>query len=181
MIDFGFVDAVEAESIGEPGERTFRLRVRVGDNYASLWMEKEQLGALGRGFSQILAERSPRRGQPAEPVEQFGPFPANAQVEFRIARLGLDYDHDSEHVVLLADDDGAAERGDSPTFRMEVSREQALPVIAQVEQLVAAGRPLCPLCKLPLPEVGADHFCPPTNGHSKELAVPEADPDEDLL
>ncbi len=181
MIDFGFVDAVDAESIGQPGERTFRLRVRVGDNYASLWMEKEQLGALGRGFSQMLAERSRQRGQPAQPIEEFGPFPATAQVEFRIARLGLDYDNDSEHLVLLADEEGAPERGDSPTFRMEISREQALPVIAQVEGLLTAGRPLCPLCKQPLPEAGTEHFCPPANGHSRELAVPEADPDQDLL
>jgi uncharacterized repeat protein (TIGR03847 family) len=179
MIDFGFVDAIDAEAIGQPGERTFRLRARVGDSYASLWMEKEQLSALGRGFSQILAERSMQRGEPVDPVEEFGAFPANPQVDFRIARLGLDFDHDNEHIVLLADDEGAVERGDSPTFRMEISRRQALPVISQAERLVAAGRPLCPLCKRPLEEEGAEHFCPPTNGHSTELPVPERQSDEE--
>ena len=58
MIDFGLVEAVDAEAIGEPGQRTFRIRARVGDSYGALWIEKEQLAQLGRLFSQLLAERS---------------------------------------------------------------------------------------------------------------------------
>ncbi len=58
MIDFEHVDAVDAEAIGPPGERTFRLRARVGDSYAALWMEKEQLAAVGRSFSTIRSFRS---------------------------------------------------------------------------------------------------------------------------
>ena len=64
MIDFGMVDAVDAEAIGDPGQRTFRIRVRSGANYAALWLEKEQLSALGRGISQLLADRAPQRGAP---------------------------------------------------------------------------------------------------------------------
>src|SRR5262249_22530542 len=60
VIDFGLVDAVDAEAIGEPGRRTFRVRARAGDQYAALWIEKEQLTALGRGISSLLAERSQR-------------------------------------------------------------------------------------------------------------------------
>ena len=40
MIDLGLVDAVDAEAIGQPGQRTFRLRARAGDQYAALWLEK---------------------------------------------------------------------------------------------------------------------------------------------
>ena len=180
MIDFGHVDAVDAEAIGPPGQRTFRLRARVGDSYAALWMEKEQLAAVGRSFSQILAERSTERGQPAADVEEFGPFPQQGgQVDFRIARMGLDYDDEEQLIILLVDEVGAVERGDSPAFRMAVSRDQALSVMAIIEEVVAAGRPLCPLCQQALEREGQDHFCPRTNGHSEDLEVPEAEATND--
>ena len=95
----------------------------MGDSYAALWMEKEQLAAVGRSFSQILAERSSERGQPSKPVQDFGPFPdQGGQVDFRISRMGLDFDDDDQLIVLLVDDEGAAERGDSPAFRMALDR-----------------------------------------------------------
>lgn len=179
MIDFGHVDAVDAEAIGPPGQRTFRLRARVGDSYAALWMEKEQLAAVGRSFSQILAERSTQRGRPAEPVEEFGAFPQQGGVvDFRIARMGLDFDDEEQLIVLLVDDEGAAERGDSPAFRMALDRNQALNVMAIIEETVAAGRPLCPLCQQALEREGQDHFCPRTNGHTQDLEIPDAEQDD---
>jgi len=179
MIDFGLVDAVDAEAVGPPGQRTFRLRARVADSYASLWMEKEQLITLGRSFSQVLAERSRLRGQPTEAVEEVGNFPQHAAVDFPIARLGLDFDQEQERLIVLADDGAALERGDSPSFRMEMARAQALAVIKRIEQVVSAGRPLCPLCRQPLNALGDAHFCPPTNGHSTELELPELDEEVD--
>ena len=56
MIDLSLVDAVDAEAIGAPGERTFRVRARAGSNRAALWMEKEQLAALGQAISRLLAD-----------------------------------------------------------------------------------------------------------------------------
>ena len=60
MIDFGLVDAVDADAVGPPAQRHFRLRARTGDQYASLWLEKEQLNEIGRIFSRLLSERSRR-------------------------------------------------------------------------------------------------------------------------
>lgn len=183
MIDFGLVDAVDAEAIGQPGERTFRFRARSGDSYAALWLEKEQLAQLGRLFSQLIADRSRLRGQPAAPVEPVGNFPLTPEVDLHVARLGLDYDTDQEHIILLADDQSALERGASPAFRMEISRDQALGAMTSIEDAVSGGRPLCPLCHQALEYEGQAHFCPGGNGHSKELEVPPRDladdPDDD--
>lgn len=179
MIDFGLVDAVDAEAIGQPGQRTFRVRARMGDSYAALWLEKEQLAQLGRLFSQIIAERSRQRGRPVEDTEPVGNFPQTAQVDMQVARLGLDYDTENERVILLADDAPTLERGGSPAFRMEVSRAQALGLMGSIEDAVSGGRPLCPLCHQPLEAPGQQHFCPHTNGHSKELEVPPLAGDED--
>jgi uncharacterized repeat protein (TIGR03847 family) len=138
-------------------------------------MEKEQLITLGRSFSQVLAERSRLRGQPATDAQEMGNFPQRADVDFQIARLGLDFDQEQERLIVLADDGAALERGDSPSFRMELDRSQTLSVIRRIEHVVAAGRPLCPLCRQPLNSAGDAHFCPPTNGHSAELELPELD------
>ncbi len=173
MIDFGLVDAVDAEAIGVPGQRTFRIRARVGVNRASLWMEKEQLAALGRAFSQVLAERSRQRGRPAEPVAEIGEFEGDADVDLQVTRLGLDFNDESEHLVLLLDDREALERGDTPAFRMEITRPMAMALIESIPPIVGAGRPLCPLCGRPL-EADADHFCPGANGHSDE-PIPAVD------
>ena len=175
MSDFGLVDAVDGEAIGPPGQRTFRLRARVGDSYVALWMEKEALAGLGSSFSQLLAERSRLRGQAGGPVEPVGNFPQRAHVELQVARIGLDYDVDQERVILLADDAAALERGDTPAFRMELSRAQALYAVQQFEAVVAAGRPLCPLCQEPLDHPGQQHFCPRSNGHSHDLELPPVD------
>ena len=180
MIDFGLVDAVDAEAIGQPGQRTFRVRARSGDSYAALWLEKEQLAQLGRLFSQLLAERSRQRGRPVKDVlDTVGNFPQTPQVDLQVARLGLDYDTDNERVVLLADDQTALEKGDSPAFRMEIGRDYALQAIKIIEQAVAGGRPLCPLCHQALQFEGQGHFCPGGNGHSVDLEVPPLEPSED--
>ena len=172
MIDFGLVDALDAEAVGVPGQRTFRVRASKDDSYAALWLEKEQLALLGRSFSQLLAERSKQRGRPVDPVAEMGPFPATPQVDLQVARLGLDFDEELEHIVLLADDAGALERGDTPTFRMEINRSQAVSLMRVIEDVVAGGRPLCPLCNRVLEDDGRCIACPGSNGHAKELPLP---------
>lgn len=178
MIDLGLVDAVDAEAIGQPGQRTFRLRARAGDQYAALWLEKEALLGLGRAVSQLLADHSKQRGRPPGPVEPMGNYPQRPQVDFQVARMGLDYDADAEQAVVLADDAETMAAGNSPAFRMAVSRSQALVLVGLIERVVNAGRPVCPLCKQPLEFEGAPHECVHTNGHSKE-PVPPRDATDD--
>ncbi len=47
------------------------------------------------------------------------------------------------------------------------SREQMQLLQANALDVLASGRPRCPLCGTPLPDAGTPHFCPPTNGHQK--------------
>lgn len=175
MIDFGIVDAVDAEAIGQPGQRTFRLRARSGANYAALWLEKEQLATLGRAISQVLAERSAHRGNPVGEAASMGSFVSQPDVDMQVVRLGLDFDVDTDRLALLADDQAGLERGDTPTFRMEIGRTDALSLVRLIGTVVSAGRPLCPLCGRPIEQAGQPHFCPGSNGHSKEVPIPGPD------
>lgn len=170
MIDLGLVDAVDAQALGLPGQRTFRVRAQAGGNHAWLWLEKEQLAALGRALSQLLAERAPRIGRTPSPAAEVDEA-LRADIELQVARMGLDFHADTERVVLLADDREALERGETPAFRMELTRAMAAALIERIPGIVAAGRPVCPLCGRPL-DGDAPHLCPRTNGHSKEQQIP---------
>jgi len=178
MIDFGLVDAVDAEALGEPGARTFRLRAAAGSSTAALWMEKEQLSGLGHAISALLAERAREKPRVAPVLTRVDDFGASPDVELHVVRLGLDYDGDGgqDVVMLLADDREALQRGDTPAFRMEIARMHALGLMQQISSVVSAGRPLCPLCGTAL-EGDGQHFCPGSNGHSKELELPAEDDD----
>ena len=46
-VELGLATAVDAQAFGQPGQRTFRLRL-LGEQAeaASLWLEKEQMQAL---------------------------------------------------------------------------------------------------------------------------------------
>lgn len=170
MMDLGLVDAVDAQSIGVPGQRTFRLRAQAGPNHTWLWLEKETLAALGRAISQLLADRSLARGRPVAPAPLVEDR-ARADFEIAVARIGLDFRAEPEHVIVMADSREDVERGTVPSFRMELTRSMALGLVRAIPEIVGAGRQLCPLCQRPI-EDGVEHFCPRTNGHSKDLALP---------
>ena len=87
---FGPATRLQAQAIGEPGHRTFRLMVESEDGRAAaLWVEKEQLQALGLAVEQLLAEFQGRA--PSKPPRQPPPetFPPNPTIDFKVGRLAL--------------------------------------------------------------------------------------------
>src|SRR4030042_1588088 len=129
LLEFGRVNSREAEAIGEPGQRTFRLRVSSGQRTASLWLEKEQLQALALALMRLpgqmgQAEIIPAAGERAEAVLACRVAPAH----------GRD-------------------------------------LVAMIEGIVAAGRPICRLCLGPIDPEG--HVCARSNGHRSEDELEE--------
>jgi uncharacterized repeat protein (TIGR03847 family) len=169
--DFGRVDWIGAESVGVPGQRTFRLMLLSDKGSAQLWLEKEQLQALAEAIARMLLEIDAERGADYRPrAEDSNPkpaeFPAVPDVDFQVVALGLRYDPERDLIAL--DIFEREEPEDSPpTVRCLTSRNQMERLQANSLEVVAAGRPRCPLCHMPLSEAGLPHFCPPTNGHQK--------------
>jgi len=161
--DYGKVLAVDAEAIGKPGQRTFRLLVRASEGSASIWMEKQQLEAIGVWLGETL-EQLDRDKPTEEPDEEPGDLLDAFSLEFRASQVGLGYAEDANLFAIQAYDSEAALAPQSPTFRCFVSRGQARVLSRKIALLVAAGRPICPLCEAPMDPEG--HVCPKANGHS---------------
>jgi uncharacterized repeat protein (TIGR03847 family) len=172
---FGPATRLQAEAIGEPGHRTFRLLIESDDGRAAaLWVEKEQLQALGLAVERLLAEfqggagtRPPR--QP--PVET---FPPNPTVDFKVGRLALGQDESElesgpRYVLLVYDIEGSGAEEEEPTqpatFGCRATREQLRALGRNIADVVAAGRPRCPLCGEPMDGGGKSHGCVRANGH----------------
>lgn len=169
-----------AGTTGMPGSRTFFLQARTGPRVTTVALEKQQVSVLAERVDELLDEVV-RRTKGETPVPAITPAAADdtaplelpIEEEFRVGTMGLAWDGDAGLVVVEAhaqtgDDDeeapepltDAEDRPDVLRVRMNASAARAF--ISRATRVVAAGRPPCPLCGLPLDPHG--HVCPRQNG-----------------
>ena len=184
VFEFDPPDRFVAGTVGQPGDRTFFLQATRGGQVTSVALEKTQVAALAERVEELLDEVLRRSGgtapvpavAPSE-LDDVAPLDLPIVEEFRVGTMGLAWDGDDERVVIeaqaiatetgeeepLADDDDNA---DGPALlRVRVSGSVARAFAKRAQQLVAAGRPPCPLCALPLDPDG--HVCPRENGYRR--------------
>jgi uncharacterized repeat protein (TIGR03847 family) len=173
VLDLGLVRGLEAEALGVPGQRTFRLHAHSGRGTVRVWIEKEQLQELAATIERLLGEIAQVRGvHRSERETVMDPFPGLPQVEFHAMRIILGYDQFSDRVTIQLDeivpedgeDDPDPLIGEGEQVQLEMTRDQAHTFSGQALTTCAAGRPRCPLCGTPLD--GPGHFCPRSNGHA---------------
>jgi len=187
--DFNPVSAIVADAVGRPGQRTFFLQARQGGDMATLIMEKEQVAALATSILQLLEELEKERADLPAVAEETDVPSLREPLEpaFRVGQLGLGYDERQDLMVLIAQaipDAGGEEQDvavDPPApemtededndqkARFYATRGQMRSLSEHALQVVAAGRPDCPLCGRVIEPDG--HFCPRTNGHAFPLSV----------
>ena len=174
QFDFAAVDAIDAESIGEPGKRTFRVRILRGDDSAALWVEKQQLAALGEAIPRLIEQLDSEDQHPDFDPRPIHYFPDDPTVDFKVSRLALGYAAQEDRLVLVAhsleaetedDEDDAEMDSDLPAFSCRFSREQARFLSNSCADAVAGGRAACVLCHRPMDPEG--HMCPRANGHQR--------------
>jgi uncharacterized repeat protein (TIGR03847 family) len=179
-------DRFVAGTVGQPGDRTFFLQAREGGRIVSVALEKVQVAVLAERLGALLDELDLRGiADPAEedPVE---PTPVEVDLDgeildeplneaFRAGSLTLGWDGGAERVLVEAraqDADGEAidpdedddEDDEGPDLlRVRMTAAAARTFVARATQVVASGRPPCPLCGAPLDPQG--HICPRRNGH----------------
>ncbi len=152
------VDHLTAGAIGPPGKRVFYLQAGHGDQVVSLRLEKSQVAALVAYLAGMLADMPPPGEIPTTGMDLVEPIVA----EWVVASLGVTYDEEADRVVILAEE--LVEEGEEAArARITATREQVAALSVRGAEAVAAGRPPCPLCGLPLDPEG--HTCPRLNGH----------------
>lgn len=173
-VEFGVARGIDAQAFGQPGQRTFRLRVvSDGGASASLWLEKEQMQALSMALKQMLAQLEYDQEPPTADV---GEFPVVADHDFRVGRMGMGFSATDRTVVLYTFELGVDEDEEDPTLRVRLTQEQSTSLAVQLDEIIAGGRPVCPLCGLPMDRDG--HACVRSNGHSKQ-PIPEENQDDE--
>ena len=160
--DFGLVDAVKAEALGEPGQRRFRLLLEGPGGNACLWLEKNQLFQLSIVIQQMMATLSSQESSEGHPNPGSGPsVQEHTSMEFDVGNLSLG--HYPEKDLFLIEAHDREEDQEEALLVFWASRPQLEGLADEAQVVCAAGRPLCPLCSASMgPEA---HICPRSNGH----------------
>ena len=167
-----------AGTIGQPGEREFFLQVVDGRRILSVACEKQQVAVLADRLGSLITEVARRFGAKAG-AESSTASDANlstpVDAEFRVGTMGLAWDGEGSQVIVellalseeeVGEDIVLEDREDGPdALRVFLSLAAARDFARHAEQVVAAGRPPCPLCNNPLDPEG--HICPRLNGYHR--------------
>jgi uncharacterized repeat protein (TIGR03847 family) len=168
-----------AGTVGQPGERTFYLQASDGTGRTvTVALEKTQVQVLADRMSELLDEIAARANTVIPPdadVDDLEPLEMPVDEEFRVAAMGLAWDGAAQTVVVeavAATDEPIDEEAilsdseDGPdALRVTITPVAARAFVARARRIVAAGRPACPLCSLPLDPSG--HVCPRQNGYRR--------------
>jgi uncharacterized repeat protein (TIGR03847 family) len=160
------VDRIAIAAVGEPGQRRFLLQATGSGRTLTLGCEKGQIQALMVRLHQMLEAQQIEISEPSEEATLGGADPG--EPEWQIGEMGLGYHEARRMFVLVASQAAAGEppeappADNAPSVRFWLSHDQVLAFSKQAESVLAAGRPLCPRCGLPMDPSG--HPCPVMNG-----------------
>lgn len=170
-----------AGTVGAPGDRTFYLQAVDGARVVSVALEKQQVAVLADRLEQLLDEVVARTGTalPAGDADA-GALEQPVDEEFRVSAMGLAWDGDAGLVVIEAQApvDGEADAAEiaqetlledveegPDALRVLIEPTRARAFVERARRVIAAGRPPCPLCGLPIDPDG--HICPRQNGYHR--------------
>ena len=182
--EFDAVDRITFGAIGPPGQRTFYLQARAGLDSVTLLVEKDHVIALSEGTEEIFKSA----GYPEESIEWDADSMAleePVEPAFRVGTMAIGYAEDRDLVLiecrppadpdpdvdpelepgLDVDPDLGLQRGPSARFWITRAQLEALSAYGMI--VAAQGRPICPLCRVPMEPDG--HQCFASNGHRTEV------------
>ena len=171
-------------TIGLPGERAFFLQVSSQNGTTTVSVEKSQVSALSLRLRELITEV--RRSKlasldeidlPAVVDNENLEFPI--EEEFRAGVMGISWDPqtqrvsieiqsiaDGEFTELISDDEELAGVEDPPDLlRLTLRLNQARGFCNRADNVLQAGRAVCPFCGLPIDSTG--HLCPRSNGYRR--------------
>lgn len=159
--DLDPVESVAVGTIGPAGRRQFFIRASGAGESVVLNCEKAHVQALVARIPQMLEEQGAREPATGPPSPAVTP----GEAEWTIGELGLGGPDKRGLFVIVAREMPTQE--DQPVETLATARfwarpEQLLELSRLAAAVVAAGRPACPHCGLPMDPAG--HPCPAANG-----------------
>ncbi|MEZ4865921.1 MAG: DUF3090 domain-containing protein [Caldilineaceae bacterium] len=176
--DLNPVQHIIADAIGEPGQRTFFLQARASSRLVSVVLEKHEVGSLAVSILQLLEElekmyphlpataKLKRALQPEHPMDPL----------FRVGQLSIGYDEDADAIWIVAkalmvnsetNEIVDPESDEVPGVRFVATRDQMRAMSEHALEVIAQGRPVCPLCGRAIDRGG--HFCARTDGQAMPI------------
>jgi uncharacterized repeat protein (TIGR03847 family) len=165
--DFDEVDAFTVGAVGQPGARVFFLQARRGTVRVTVKCEKQQASAIAQYLRRVLTDLPEPTDKPIAAAMELSP---PVEAVFVLGPVGLGYDRTTDRVlvqleeVLELDENGDPvedEDDDRGHLRVFLTRSQAAAFCEHTDAVVAAGRPACRWCSLPINPDG--HACPRMN------------------
>jgi uncharacterized repeat protein (TIGR03847 family) len=156
-------DELAVGALGPPGRRAFYIQARGALRALTLLVEKVQVQVLAQRAIELL------EGQDTGPAETAAELVEPVQPDWRAGQLGIGFESERRLIVLVvqeAPEDAEAEVDPDTlaTARIWIRPAQMLAFAGRALELVAAGRPPCPVCGQPMDPEG--HLCPRRNGKS---------------
>ena len=159
--DLPSVDAVTFGTVGEPGKRVFYVQAWSASTVVTLKVEKLQVQGLSAAMQELLNDL-PTESSPASAPGLRPPVEA----EWVVGAIGMSpFDEATQRATVLFEELVREEDEEGATARIGLTIAQMVALVERGEELVAGGRPNCPLCGNPMDPDG--HSCPKTNGHLK--------------
>lgn len=175
LYDLNPVAHLIAEAVGEPGNRTFFIQARGQGDLVSLVMEKQEVGSLAISVLQLLEELEktypdlPHTSSSQHTLHMEHPM----EPLFRVGQLSIGYDEEDDTVWLVAkalmvneETQEIVDPSDDavPGVRFVATRDQMRAMSEHALEVIAQGRPVCPLCGRSIDREG--HFCARTDGEA---------------
>ena len=172
---FDWPDRLVVGTVGQPGERTFYLQARAGKQLVSVAMEKQQSAALAERIEEVLDELMAEDGNPfsvpaltPEGLVDNDPLEQPVEEQFRAGAMGLGWDPSTAQLVIEAFPIIEVDAEELEVLDMEELEPEEVLVVRipvgtarafakRTREVVGAGRPICPLCSLPMDS--DDHIC----------------------
>jgi uncharacterized repeat protein (TIGR03847 family) len=151
-------DVFTAGTVGPPGQRVFYFQARDGDVAVTVRCEKQQVAALADYFAGLLEDLEPAPyGIAASDLTLVEPF----EESWTVGPIGVAYDEPDDRIVVVLEELVEEDADKGAEVKVRLSRAQVAGFVTHARALVAAGRPPCRFCGLPLDPEG--HACPRMN------------------
>ena len=170
-IDMDHVDSFIVGTVGEPGNRTFFFQARGlidgRTGTVTFKCEKVQAALLAEAMGKLLGDYPLVLGTEVAPWESLA---HPVLPEWTVGTIQLGYEQAEDRVVVFLQEVVELDEGVDPDTvdfdaldigraRFQLSRLQASGVLANVPAVIAAGRPLCPMCGATIADTGYTCTC----------------------